>query len=96
MVFADLQNKEAVTELFREVSVKVADRPGGYTRIIKTGNRPGDAAEMCMIELVDFNDLLLKEKGAKKTAAKSTRRRAGGKKATGTTKPADDSSSEEA
>lgn len=96
MVFADLQNKEAVTELFREVSVKVADRPGGYTRIIKTGNRPGDAAEMCMIELVDFNELLLKEKGTKKAAAKTTRRRSGGKKATGTAKPADDSSFEEA
>jgi large subunit ribosomal protein L17 len=96
MVFADLQNKEAVTELFREVSVKVADRPGGYTRIIKTGNRPGDAAEMCMIELVDFNELLLKEKGTKKAAAKSTRRRSGGKKATGASKPTDDSSSEEA
>lgn len=96
MVFADLQNKEAVTELFREVSVKVADRPGGYTRIIKTGNRPGDAAEMCMIELVDFNELLIKEKGTKKAAAKTTRRRSGGKKATGAAKPADDSSSEEA
>jgi large subunit ribosomal protein L17 len=97
MVFADLQNKEAVTELFREVSVKVADRPGGYTRIIKTGNRPGDAAEMCMIELVDFNELLLKEKGTKKAAAKTTRRRSGGKKTTGAAKPAaDDSSSEEA
>jgi large subunit ribosomal protein L17 len=97
MVFADLQNKEAVTELFREVSVKVADRPGGYTRIIKTGNRPGDAAEMCMIELVDFNELLLKEKGTKKAAAKTTRRRSGGKKTTGAAKPAaDDSTSEEA
>lgn len=96
MVFADLQNKEAVTELFREVSVKVADRPGGYTRIIKTGNRPGDAAEMCMIELVDFNELLIKEKGTKKAAAKTTRRRSGGKKATGAAKPADDSSSSEA
>src|SRR5688572_13166629 len=54
IVFSELQNKDAVTELFREISVKIADRPGGYTRIIKTGNRPGDAAEMCMIELVDF------------------------------------------
>jgi large subunit ribosomal protein L17 len=68
-----------VAELFREVAVKVADRPGGYTRIIKTGNRPGDAAEMCMIELVDFNENLLKDKSSKK-AAKTTRRR-GGKKA---------------
>ena len=80
MVFADLQNKDAVTELFRTVATKVADRPGGYTRIIKIGNRPGDAAEMCMIELVDFNDNLLKDKGTKKSAAK-TRRRGGAKKA---------------
>jgi large subunit ribosomal protein L17 len=79
IVFSELQNKEAVTELFREVSQKIADRPGGYTRIIKVGNRPGDAAEMCMIELVDFNDNLLKEKSAKK-AAKGTRRRGGARK----------------
>lgn len=78
-VFADLQNKEAVAELFREVSVKVADRPGGYTRIIKIGNRPGDAAEMCMMELVDFNENLLTEKTAKK-ATKGTRRRGGAAK----------------
>ncbi len=71
MVFSYLQNKEAVTELFREVAVKVGDRPGGYTRIIKTGNRLGDNAEMCMIELVDFNDIYGHEK---KEAKKSTRR----------------------
>lgn len=71
-VFSYLNNKEAVTELFREVSPKVADRPGGYTRIIRTGYRLGDNAEMCMIELVDFNDLLLSEKGEKKS--KTTRR----------------------
>jgi large subunit ribosomal protein L17 len=71
MVFSYLQNKEAVTELFREVAVKVGDRPGGYTRIIKTGNRLGDNAEMCMIELVDFNDIYGNEK---KEAKKSTRR----------------------
>ncbi|MFM7014928.1 MAG: 50S ribosomal protein L17 [Bacteroidota bacterium] len=80
MVFADLQNKDAVSELFRTVATKVADRPGGYTRIIKIGNRPGDAAEMCMIELVDFNENLLKDKGAKK--ATKTRRRGGAKKTT--------------
>ena len=72
VVFSYLKSKEAVTELFREVSAKVADRPGGYTRIIKIGNRLGDNAEMCMIELVDFNENLL---GTKETKAKSTRRR---------------------
>jgi large subunit ribosomal protein L17 len=81
-VFRYLQNKFAVTELFREIAPKVADRPGGYTRIIKTGNRLGDNAETCLIELVDFNDLLLTGKDAKK--AKTTRRgrRAGGKSTT--------------
>ncbi|MBK9400989.1 MAG: 50S ribosomal protein L17 [Bacteroidetes bacterium] len=74
VVFSYLQSKDAVTELFREVSQKIADRPGGYTRIIKVGNRPGDAAEMAMIELVDFNANLQKEKGGKKAAAKTTRR----------------------
>jgi len=80
MVFRQLQNKEAVNELFREISAKVADRPGGYTRILKTGNRLGDNAEMCIIELVDYNENLLKEKSAKKTKAKRSRR-GGGKKA---------------
>ena len=80
LVFSYLQSKEAVTELFREVSLKVADRPGGYTRIIKLGNRLGDNAEMCLIELVDFNEHLLKEKeGDKKSSSRSTRR---GKKGT--------------
>jgi large subunit ribosomal protein L17 len=77
-VFSYLQNKEAVTLLFRDVAVKVADRPGGYTRIIKTGNRLGDNAEMCMMELVDFNETYLKEGTAKK--AKTTRRRGSGAK----------------
>ena len=71
MVFSYLQSKEAVTELFREVSVKVGDRPGGYTRIIKTGHRLGDNAEMAMIELVDFNEIY---SNAKKEVKKSTRR----------------------
>jgi len=86
-VFSYLQSKEAVTELFRDISVKVADRPGGYTRIIKTGARLGDNAEMCMIELVDYNENLLGDKGTGK--AKSTRRRRGGaKKQTEETTPA--------
>lgn len=67
VVFSYLQNKEAVTELFKEISTKIADRPGGYTRILKTGNRIGDNAKMCFIELVDYNENMLKEKAAKKT-----------------------------
>ena len=66
LVFSYLQNKYAVTELFREISQKIADRPGGYTRILKTGNRLGDNAEMCFIELVDYNENMLKEKAPKK------------------------------
>jgi len=77
VVFSYLKSKEAVTELFREVSVKVAGRPGGYTRIIKIGNRLGDNAEMCMIELVDFNENLL---GTKESKTKTTRRRKRGSK----------------
>ncbi len=80
MVFRKLQDKVAVAELFREVSVKVADRPGGYTRIIKLGNRLGDNAEMCMIELVDFNENLLGLDKKAPAKAKSTRRRGGAKK----------------
>ena len=72
VVFSYLQNKEAVTELFREVAQKIAERNGGYTRILKTGNRLGDNAKMCFIELVDYNENMLKEKGAKK--ATRTRR----------------------
>ena len=72
VVFSNLQDKYAVTELFKEISVKIADRPGGYTRIIKTGNRLGDNAEMCFIELVDYKENMAKEKVAKK--ATRTRR----------------------
>ena len=79
VAFSYLQDKEAVTELFREVSSKVADRPGGYTRIIRLGNRLGDNADMCMMELVDYNDNLLAEKAAAKKSA-SRRRRGGSKK----------------
>ena len=67
VVFSYLQDKYAITELFKEISVKIADRPGGYTRIIKTGNRLGDNAEMCFIELVDYNENMAKDKVAKKT-----------------------------
>lgn len=82
IVFSYLQNKEAVSELFREVAQKVADRPGGYTRILKLGNRLGDAAEMCYIELVDFNENMLNAAGAAASAEKKTRRsRRGSKKA---------------
>jgi len=79
-VFSYLQNKFAVTELFREISAKVGDRPGGYTRILRTGFRTGDAAEMCIIELVDFNENYTQNKGSKKAKAKSTRRGRGAKK----------------
>ena len=72
VVFSNLQDKIAVTELFKEISVKIADRLGGYTRIIKTGHRLGDNAEMCFIELVDYNENMAKEKVAKK--ATRTRR----------------------
>jgi len=73
LVFSYLQNKEAVSELFREISTKVATRPGGYTRILKTGHRLGDNADMCIIELVDYNQNLLKDKDVKKE--KTTTRR---------------------
>ena len=77
VVFRNLQNKFAVTELFKEVSAKVADRPGGYTRIIKLGSRQGDAASICFIELVDYDENMAK---TNKPVAKKTRR--AGKKAT--------------
>ncbi|MBC6992574.1 50S ribosomal protein L17 [Lewinella lacunae] len=76
MVFSYLQNKEAIIELFDVVAPKVANRPGGYLRVIKTGFRQGDGAEMAMIELVDFNDVYNKEG---KAAGKSKRSRRGGK-----------------
>ena len=72
VVFSYLQNKYAVTELFKEVAAKVGDRPGGYTRILKTGHRLGDNAATCLIELVDYNENMLKEKAEKK--ATRTRR----------------------
>ena len=78
LVFSYLQNKYAVTELFREISQKIADRPGGYTRILKTGNRLGDNAQTCFIELVDYNENMLKDK---KEAKKTRRTRRGAKAA---------------
>ena len=77
IVFSYLRDKYAVTELFRDVAVKVGDRPGGYVRIIKLGNRQGDNASMAMVELVDYNEIYNPKE---KKKAKSTRRR-GGKKA---------------
>ena len=80
VVFSYLQDKEAVKELFGAVAEKVAGRPGGYTRIIKLGFRPGDNADTAMIELVDFNEIYGKGKGEAKTAAKKTRRSGAAKK----------------
>jgi large subunit ribosomal protein L17 len=82
MVFRYLKNKYAVTELFREVSTKVSERPGGYTRIIKLGTRIGDAAEMCLLELVDYNEVY--SKTAKAAPAKKAPARRSRKKATAT------------
>lgn len=86
VVFSYLQNNDALKALFGEIAGKVADRPGGYTRIIRLGTRPGDNAEMAMIELVDFNELLLTDKSKGEKKAKTTRRGrgTGKKKAEGT------------
>ena len=84
VVFSNLQDKFAVTELFKEISVKVADRPGGYTRIIKTGHRLGDNAEMCFIELVDYDENMAKTA----TSKKATRTRRSKKSAAATEAPA--------
>jgi large subunit ribosomal protein L17 len=82
IVFKSLNHKEGIKELFATVSDKIADRPGGYTRIIKLGNRKGDGAETCLIELVDFNETLLAA-SQEQTAAKTRRSRRGGRKAAG-------------
>jgi large subunit ribosomal protein L17 len=83
MAFRTLKNKYAVTELFREIAPKVGDRPGGYTRIIRTGNRLGDNAEMCMIELVDYNEIY----GAGEAKKTTRRSRRGGSGAAKTAAP---------
>lgn len=85
VVFSYLRNKFAVSELFREISPKIAERPGGYTRILKVGNRLGDNADMCIIELVDYNENMLGEAGTK---AKSSRRRRAPKKKDSVAAPA--------
>lgn len=92
IVFSYLRDKYAVTELFREISVKVADRPGGYIRIIKLGNRQGDNAPMAMVELVDYNELY-NPKGAK--AKKTTRRSRRGSSKKAETAQVDTSATEE-
>lgn len=84
VVFSYLQDKGAIKELFSTIAEKVAGRPGGYTRVIKLGNRPGDNAELALIELVDFNEIYGKGKDEAKAGAKRTRR-AGGKKKAETT-----------
>ena len=84
VAFSYLQSKEATKELFEAVGVKVASRPGGYTRIIRTGYRVGDNAETCLMELVDFNELLLAESAPAKAKSKRTRRAGKTKKAEGT------------
>lgn len=88
VVFSSLKNKYAVSELFREIAPKVADRPGGYTRIIRTGQRQGDNAEMCLIELVDFNELYGNDTTKKSTRRSRSRRggKTGGAKAAAETK----------
>jgi len=94
-VFSYLRDKEAVAELFRDVAPKIAARPGGYTRIIKLGNRLGDNADMCLIELVDFNEIYSSGKAEKKT--KTTRRsRSTTKKKTTTAETADNDATPEA
>ncbi len=90
LAFSYLNDKDAVKELFGVIAAKVGERPGGYTRVIKTGFRAGDAAEMAMIELVDFNEIYTQNKNAAKSAEpkKKTRRSGGATKAAGTAKKA--------
>ncbi|ASS49838.1 MAG: 50S ribosomal protein L17 [Candidatus Fluviicola riflensis] len=92
--FSYLKSKEAVTELFRTIAPKIADRPGGYTRIIRTGYRLGDNAEMCLIELVDFNELMLNDT-TKKATTRRSRRGGSATAAKATTAPAAEVATEE-
>ena len=92
VVFSTLQDKYAVTELFKEISQKIADRPGGYLRIIKTGNRLGDNAAMCFIEFGDYNENMMKDSAAKKT----TRTRRSRKKSASAEVPATEAPATEA
>ena len=91
VVFGYLQSKDAVNELFTTIAPKVADRPGGYTRILKTHNRLGDNADMCMMELVDFNETMLEAKSSKAKAKSGSKRTRRGKK---TDKPAEATTTE--
>jgi large subunit ribosomal protein L17 len=98
LVFSLLRDKDIINELFTVIGGKVGNRPGGYTRVIKTGFRPGDSAEMALIELVDFNDVYTQNKNTAKTVEPKKRtRRAGGKKAATkkTEKPAAEETTEE-
>ncbi|MGO3183649.1 MAG: 50S ribosomal protein L17 [Aequorivita sp.] len=88
LVMAKLRQKDAVAELFRTVAPKVGDRPGGYTRIIKLGNRLGDNADMAMIELVDFNEIYNAGKATKKKSTRRSRRGGGGSDAASKAAPA--------
>jgi len=96
LVFSYLQNKEAVNELFREISQKIAERPGGYTRILKTGNRLGDNAKTCFIELVDYNENMLKEKAAKKAGRTRRSKKSAAAPAAAEVAPAAEAPAEEA
>ncbi len=95
VVFSYLQNKNAVTELFQEIAQKIADRPGGYTRIIKTGNRLGDNAKTCFIELVDYNENMLKTAAKKKTTRTRRSRKASAEVAPAVEAPATEAPAEE-
>ena len=95
IVFSYLKSKNAVSALFKEVSPKIADRPGGYTRIIKTGFRPGDAADMAMIELVDFNEVYSNNKKTAGAEIKKKTTRRGKKKAETKAEGSEETKSEE-